>query len=370
MWLYDMAAPAPASASPPREQNLKGTANMSRLISLVVALSLFVLAGAAIAAAPAVQDVQGLYEGTRTDSAGAHKFEARVVALGKGEYKVFIREASAAVVGGVVKVELDGKTEGEAVTFTGKVGPMGLTGDSGICDWAASYAGGTIKGTCGKDGKVEMKRVDRVSPTMGVKPPLKGPQGPAGAVVLIDGKNFSEVVAKPGKDGKVPEWKVADDGGVLVVKGGITSKRSFDGSFKLHVEFKSPLVPDGRGQGRGNSGCFMPNGDEVQVLDSFGMTTYTGGGCGGIYKYKDPDAFDAFSLASAPPGQWQTYDIEYTVESADGKPAGKPVITVLHNGIKIHDKFRLQRDAKAGTFQFQDHGNPVQYRNIWVLPIK
>ena len=324
---------------------------MCRLISLVVAL--FVLAGAAMAAAPAVEDVQGLYEGTRTDSSGSHKFEARVVALGKGAYKALIREAGAAGAA-VTKVELAGKAEGEAVTFTGK-------SDAG--DWSASYANGGIAGTCGKDGKIKMKRVVRVSATMGAKPP-------AGAVVLIDGKNFNEVVAKPDKDGKPQEWKVADDGGVMVAKGGINSKRSFDGSFKMHVEFKNPLMPEAQGQGRGNSGCFMPNGDEVQVLDSFGMTTYKGGGCGGIYKYKDPDAFDEFSLASAPPGQWQTYDIEYAVETQDSKPAGKPVITVFHNGIKIHDKFQLHADAKGGTFQFQDHGNPVQYRNMWVLPVK
>jgi hypothetical protein len=326
---------------------------MCRLISLVVALSLFVPAGAAMAAAPAVEDVQGLYEGTRTDSSGSHKFEARVVALGKGAYKVLIREAGAAGAA-VKKVELTGMTEGEAVTFTGK-------SDAG--DWAASCANGGIAGTCGKDGKIKMKRIVRVSATMGAKPP-------AGAVVLIDGKNFDEVVAKPGKDGKSPEWKVADDGGVMVAKGGINSKRSFDGSFRMHIEFKNPLMPEAQGQGRGNSGCFMPNGDEVQVLDSFGMTTYTGGGCGGIYKYKDPDAFDEFSLASAPPGQWQTYDIAYTVEAKDGQPTGKPVITVFHNGIKIHDKFQLEKNAKGGPFQFQDHGNPVQYRNIWVLPVK
>lgn len=327
---------------------------MCRLISLVVAL--FVISAAAIAAGPAVQDVQGLYEGTRMDSSGSHKFEARVVALGKGAYKVFVREIRKGGAKGaaVTKAELDGKTEGEAVTFTGK---------SAAGDWAASYANGAIKGTCGKVGKVEMKRVVRVSATMGAKPP-------AGAVVLIDGKNFNEVVARPGKDGKVQEWKVAADGGVLVAKGGINSKRSLAGSFKLHVEFKNPLMPDARSQGRGNSGCFMPNGDEVQVLDSFGMGTYTGGGCGGIYKYKDPDTFDGFSLASAPPEQWQTYDIEYTVETRDSKPTGKPVITVLHNGIKIHDKFQLHMDAKPGPLQFQDHGNLVQYRNIWVLPIK
>jgi len=323
---------------------------MYHLVSLLVVLD--VVCPVALAAPPSVGSVQGLYEGTRTDSSGSHKFEARVPALGKGAYKVFIRQAGQD--GAVTKVELDGKAEGEAVTFSGK---------SGDDAWSASYAGGAIKGTCGKGGKVEMKRIERVSPTMGVK-------CPAGAVVLLDGKNFDEVVARPGKDGKPQEWKVAGDGGVLMAKGGIRSKRSFGGSFKMHVEFKVPLKPDARSQGRGNSGCFMPNGDEVQVLDSFGMTTYKGGGCGGIYKYKDPDAFDAFSLASAPPEQWQTYDIEYIVKSADGKPTGKPVITVFHNGIKIHNKVQLRRNAKAGAFQFQDHGNPVQYRNVWVLQIK
>ena len=80
----------------------------------------------------------------------------------------------------------------------------------------------------------------------------------------------------------------------------------------MHVEFKNPFMAGARGQGRGNSGVYLPNGDEIQVLDSFGNTTYKGGGCGGLYPYKDPDAFDVFSLASLPPLEWQTYDIEYT----------------------------------------------------------
>ena len=123
----------------------------------------------------------------------------------------------------------------------------------------------------------------------------------------------------------------------------MNAKRRFDGSFKLHVEFKIPLMPEARGQGRGNSGVYLPNGDEIQVLDSFGMTTYKGGGCGGLYAYKDPDTFDEFSLASLPPLQWQTFDVEYRVEKKDGKPAGKPRVTVLHNGIKIHDNALLER---------------------------
>ena len=68
--------------------------------------------------------------------------------------------------------------------------------------------------------------------------------------------------------------------------------------------------------------------------------------------------------------QWQTYDIEYIVPMVGGKPKGKPRLTVLHNGIKIHDNVELNRDARKGGFHFQDHGNPVRYRNIWVLPLQ
>ena len=307
------------------------------------------LVGTAMAAAPPEEIVQGLYEGAIQDAKGAHKLEARVVATGEGAYKVFIRVPQAG--GKVAKIELDGKTEGDAVRFTGQIAGA---------DCKAAYLAGVIRGTCGTGGRIEMKRVVRKPPTLGAKPP-------AGAVVLIGTypKTFDEVVARPDKQGNVAEWVPTDDGGVVVAKRGFNSKRQFDGSFRLHVEFKCPLLAKARGQGRGNSGVYLPNGNEIQVLDSFGMTTYTGGGCGGIYKYKDPDAFDEFSLASLPPLEWQTYDIEYRVK----KTGGKPVVTVYHNGIKIHDNHELKNDARKGTLHFQDHGNPVHYRNIWVQPL-
>ncbi|MCX5655617.1 MAG: DUF1080 domain-containing protein [Planctomycetota bacterium] len=323
---------------------------MRRVLAFVVAC--LGLAGAAIAAAPTDEAVQGLYEGTVKAAAGEQKVEARVVACGKGTYKAFLRlQVTARPVG---KIELDGKAEGGGVTFTGKAGDV---------EWVASWAGDAIKGTGGKDVALALNRIVRESPTLGAKPP-------AGAIVLLGEKNYNGLTKKPLKDGKEPEWAPVDGGGILVPKGGMNSRQPIAGSLKLHVEFKNPLMPDQRGQGRGNSGVFLPNGSEIQVLDSFGMTTYTGGSCGGIYKYKDADAFDEFPLASLPPGQWQTYDIEYRVETKAGKPTGKPRVTVLHNGIKIHDNFELQKDAKAGTLQFQDHGNPVHYRNIWVQPLR
>jgi len=319
---------------------------MHRLTWLVAAC--VGLAGVALAAASSEQTVQGIYEGAWKDAKGSHKIEARVVACGKQAYQVFVREVLQDKT--VAKAEMEGKTEGEKIAFAGG-------------DWSAEYAGGAIVGKCGDGGTFELQRTLRQSPTLGAKVP-------AGAVVLLDGKNFDEVVKKPLKDGKEQEWTLVEGGAIQMPKGGLNSKQQFAGSFKLHVEFNIPFMPDGRGQGRGNSGVCLPNGEEIQVLDSFGMTTYEGGGCGGLYKYKDPDAFDKFSLASLPPLQWQTYDIEYHVQTKDGKVAGKPRVTVLHNGIKIHDNAELQKDAKSGTFHFQDHGNPVQYRNLWVLPLK
>jgi hypothetical protein len=304
------------------------------------------LIGAAFAEVPPPADVQGIYEGVLKDAQGEHKVEARVVAWGKGEYKVFVRQPLAE--GKVAKVELDGKPDAGTLRFKGKADGA---------EWALALGDGAIKGTAGKEGTVELKRVMRQSPTLGAKPP-------EGAIVLLDGKNFDELTK-----GGNQEWKITGEGAIQVPRSGMNSKRRFDGSFKLHVEFFLPLIPEARDQGRSNSGVYLPNGDEIQVLDSFGSTSYKGGGCGGLYAYKNPDVFDEFSLASLPPLQWQTFDVEYRVEKKNGKPTGKPHVTVLHNGIKIHDNARLNADAKVGGFHFQDHGNPVQYRNIWVLPI-
>ncbi len=309
------------------------------------------LVGTALAAAAPEETIQGLYEGAIGDTKGTRKLEARVVATGDLALKVFIRVQQTG--GKITKIELDGKIEGGGARFVGTHGNQQIK---------AAYRAGAIQGTCGTGGQIEMKRIVRESPTLGAKPP-------AGAIVLLGGKDFSEVVKKPLKGGKEQEWIPVEGGGIRVPKGGLRSKRQFDGSFRLHVEFKCPLVAKGRGQGRGNSGVYLPCGQEIQVLDSFGMTTYTGGGCGGLYKYKDPDAFDQFSLASLPPLQWQTYDVAYRVKKTGGKATGNPVITVLHNGIKIHDNHELNKKARPGGFSFQDHGNPVHYRNIWVLPL-
>ncbi|MBM4037364.1 MAG: DUF1080 domain-containing protein [Planctomycetes bacterium] len=326
-----------------------------------IALSIVSCAIVAFAGAPDEAAVQGLYEGScKSDSGVECKLEVRVVAQGKGQYKVFIRETLPD--GKLVKVNGEAKAEGDTVAFKAKVGDT---------EWAGTYADGGFTGACPTGCKLTVKRVERESPTLGAKPP-------EGAILLLapDPNASDEMTKRKGKDGKEAEWKLFEDGGVLIPKGGMSTRRAFEGSFKLHVEFKNPFMPERHSQSRGNSGVFLPNGDEIQVLDSFGDMTYLGGGCGGIYKYKDPDTMEElpieegkppfkFNLASLPPGQWQTYDIEYRVE----KPGAKPRVTVLQNGMKIHDNFELKGARPKGGFSFQDHGCPVQYRNIWVLPL-
>jgi len=369
-----------------------------------------IAAGAwALAAPPPEAEVQGLYEGTCRGAGAETKIEARVVAMGNNTYKMLVREGIG--ITSKPKAELDGKAQGDAVTFAARAAGAA---------WKGRYAAGAISGEFGNGGTFELKRVRRKSPTLGAKPP-------EGAIVLLDGKNFERMVRANGQpwyvgdkskagfavwevalravarqpkvwptpDNPIPEgWAlmkdrrrvdevlvIGDDGSIRVPRGGMNSAQDLDTSLKAHVEFCCPLMPTARSQGRGNSGCYLPNGDEIQVLDSFGMPTYLGGGCGGIYRYKDPDCMaelaylkgqkeNKFTLASLPPGEWQTYDIEYRVTKKGGKPVGRPRVTVYHNGIKIHDDFELRKNARRGRFHFQDHGNPVRYRNIWVLPIK
>ena len=147
------------------------------------------------------------------------------------------------------------------------------------------------------------------------------------------------------------------------------------GSGQYHVEFKVPYVPQKRGQGRGNSGVYIQHRYEVQVLDSFGLKSQSND-CGGIYKVAAPKVNACF-----PPGQWQTYDI--TFRAAKLSPGGQvqdlPTLTVLHNGVSIHDGQKVPKattaagrggHAKLGPLKLQDHGHKVRYRNIWFVESK
>lgn len=196
---------------------------------------------------------------------------------------------------------------------------------------------------------------------------------PAGATILFSGKE-DEVhsnFVKQGTD-QPAQWKIEGDG-MVVGGGGITTKEKF-ADYQLHVEFKTPFLPNARGQARGNSGIGLQAKYEVQVLDSFGLKTPGTGDCGSIYNQSAP-----LLVASRPPKEWQTYDIVFRRphKDADGK-FSKARVTVLHNGLVVQNNYEMKGATGIGqgadtdqpdVIIFQDHGNKVEYRNIWVVPL-
>ena len=198
---------------------------------------------------------------------------------------------------------------------------------------------------------------------------------PADAIVLFDGTSLDGWV-----DGD--KWPVAD-GVATVGKGYIRTKQGF-GDCQLHVEFRLPTPPTGKGQQRGNSGVFLMGQYEIQVLDSFedgtdGPLTYPDGQCGALYKQQPPAV-----NACRKPGEWQTYDILFTRPrfNADGSLAKPGRVSVLHNGVAIQSDTVIKgptawpepplykAHADALPIALQDHGDPVQFRSIWIRPFE
>lgn len=196
---------------------------------------------------------------------------------------------------------------------------------------------------------------------------------PDGAVVLFDGRSFEKWVHRDGKT--EPQWKLVEGGAMEVVKSSdIITRDQFSGSFKLHVEFRVPYMPDKKGQQRGNSGVYVQGRYEVQVLDSYGLDSKMDD-CAGIYSIAKP-----LVNACKAPTIWQSYDIEFHAPVfKDGTKSEPGRLTVHHNGVKVHDNVALTKDnttaglggdpMTAGPVLLQDHGNPVQYRNIWLIKL-
>src|SRR5262249_11052499 len=212
---------------------------------------------------------------------------------------------------------------------------------------------------------------------------VKSTPPPEGATVLFDGKGLDGWVYR--KDGKSPAmWKLVGGGAMQVQGGDIHTKEKFAGKFKLHVEFRVPYYPGKRGQPRGNSGVYVQGSYEGQVLDSYGLMSKDND-CGAIYEVAAPRV-----NACKAPTVWQSYDIEFTAPKFEGgKQVAAARMTVHHNGVKIHDDVPLVRQEKGkevfvtnttsgmggdpatpGPIMLQDHGDPVQYRNVWLLPVK
>ncbi len=196
--------------------------------------------------------------------------------------------------------------------------------------------------------------------------PVGGP--PSDAVVLFGGKDLSQW---DGGD----KW-VIENGEATSRGGDIRTKASF-GDCQLHMEWASPEKVVGSGQGRGNSGVFLANLYEVQILDSFGNTTYFDGQAGALYKTKPP-----LVNVCRKPGEWQTYDIIYTAPRFDerGTIIKPGHLTVLHNGVLVQNHTEILGETAyesppilkphgRAPIRLQFHGNPVRFRNIWLREI-
>jgi hypothetical protein len=281
--------------------------------------------------------VQGEYEG----AIGDQKIGLQVIARGDGKFDAVV------LTGGLPGAGWD---KGEKTTLKGETvdGVTRLTGEN----WSGQIADGVLKGSAGL-ASVTAKKVERKSPTLGAKPP-------AGAIVLFDGSN-------------IDAWesgKLVEEGKYKYLGVEARTKDKFE-DFTLHLEFRTPYMPKSTGQGRGNSGMYLLDQYECQVLDSFGLEGKDNE-CGGIYSVSKPDV-----NMCLPPLSWQTYDVEFTAPKfdRDGKRTAAGIATIKHNGVIIHDKRVLpkptpggrQTDEKPGALFLQNHSNPVVYRNIWIV---
>ncbi len=188
-----------------------------------------------------------------------------------------------------------------------------------------------------------------LSPNLGAPPP-------EGAVVLFDGSGTE----------KWRNGKMTDEG---YLKAGAMTKDAF-GDFQLHLEFLLDFPPEARKSG--NSGVYIQRRYEIQILNTAHKKRAGKGDCGAIYQYKPPRV-----NAALPPGKWQSYDITFTAPRWEGKKKVRNArITVVHNGVTVHDDVEVSRKTgrgrpegpEPGPIRLQYHGNPVVYRNIWLVP--
>ena len=204
-------------------------------------------------------------------------------------------------------------------------------------------------------------------------------QPPSDAIILFDGKNLDkwESVRPPAERGQTnpAPWKVENGEMKIVLRSGDIRTKEYFGDCQLHIEFKSPPPGNRSGQGRGNSGIFLPGGYELQVLDGDNNPTYVNGMVGSIYKQSAP-LVNPYTKN----GEWQVYDIFWKapVFNGEGELLSPAMITVLLNGVIVQNHYTLKghtpytglpRYTPHGRMPIilQDHGDgEVAYRNIWI----
>lgn len=282
--------------------------------------------------------LQGEYIGKVADQA----FGVQVIARGNGKFEGVVYPGGLPGAGWDADKKVKHKVAGET-----KDGATTLSGGDFVATLVKSSL---ILKQAEKSG--ELGRLHRESPSLGMRPP-------EGALVLFDGTNVDQW--NPGK---------AAEAGLMGV--GTRTKQVFE-NYTLHLEFRSPYMPHATGQQRGNSGLYLGDQYECQILDSFGLEGEDNE-CGGIYKNSRPKL-----NMCLPPLSWQTYDVEFTSAKfdAEGKVTAPGKVTMKHNGVVIHDGLNLKstpgggrNDEKPGALYLQDHGDPVRFRNIWIVEKK
>ena len=195
---------------------------------------------------------------------------------------------------------------------------------------------------------------------------------PSDAVVLFDG---TDLVKWRDADGGPAGWRVQAGYAEVAGDSDIWTREEF-GDCQLHLEWATPSAVRGEGQGRGNSGVFLMDRYEIQVLDSWQNPTYADGQAGAMYAQRPP-----LVNASRPPGEWQTYDAVFLAPRFEGERLLRPAaITLLHNGVAVHVNWQLlghthhltlptyeASHGSPGPLRLQNHGGDlVRYRNIWM----
>lgn len=296
---------------------------------------------------------QGEYLGSaRTACGRCESCGLQVVALGKNDFQAVLYRGGLPGSGwwtGMTKHEFKGKRDGETLR---------LIGDDANQRVEISKSTATVQAvhqppTPASEQVValgELIRIERRSQTLGAAPPC-------GAIVLFDGRNTDHW-----KNGRKSE------DGLLMI--GTETKVPFQ-DFTMHIEFQLPYMPNARGQGRANSGVYIQSRYEVQVLDSFGLKGEFNE-AGSLYRFKTPDANLCF-----PPLVWQTYDIEFQAARFKGEKqkTSPATVTVWHNGVVVQNRVELANKTGGGAAEgaislptkLQDHGNPVRFRNIWLI---
>ncbi len=289
--------------------------------------------------------LQGEYTGalSSADFAGS-TIGLQVIAMGKGKFEAV--EYSGGLPG-------NGGDKETRRKYTGQRSPAGTVELSGGPHRLTLRRGSiAVKDDSGKPLGV-LRKTQRMSQTLRAAPP-------PGAHVLFFGRDARQFT----KGNVTPDH--------LLVAGADT-KEPF-GDFTMHLEFRTPYMPEARGQGRGNSGVYIQGRYEVQILDSFGLEG-ADNECGSLYKQRAPLLNMCF-----PPLIWQTYDIDFTAPRFDaaGKKTKNARITVRQNGVVVQNDVEVIAKTGGGAtegpdprpIKLQDHGNPVHFRNIWIAERK